>query len=87
MAKRHWLVRIHKVGGEVDVATEVVAESAHEALLKAARKAKVWPKGAGAHMQHFPGGHTWHVWPTWKVGNATSLGDMYVARIIPAEEA
>jgi len=85
MAKK-WLVRIRKARGEVDVTTEVVAESAHEAFLKAARKAKVWPKRAGAYMEHFPGGHTYWVYPTWRVGNAMSLGDRYVARIEEVQE-
>jgi len=85
-ATRKWMVRIRKAAGDLDVVAEVSATSPHEAFLKAARKAGVWPKRAGAFMEHFPGGHTYWVYPAWKVGNATSIGDRYVARIVPVEE-
>ena len=82
--KRKWYVRIRR--GEIDVDGFVHAESPTEAFLLLVRRRKVWPKRAYVHLQHFPGGYTYHAWPTWKVGGGMSLGDLWVARIIPEEE-
>jgi len=85
--KKMWRVRIRKASGwDVDVEGTVTADSPHEAFLTVARRNGVWPKRAGAYMEHFPGGHTYWVYPAWKVGNATSIGDRYVARIVPVGE-
>jgi hypothetical protein len=85
MAKKKWYVRVHR-GWDVDVEGTVTADSPYEAFLRFVRRKGVWPKRADAHMEHFPGGHTYWVYPAWRVGNATSLGDRYVARIVPVEE-
>jgi len=67
--------------GDIDEDGFVLAESPEGAFPRFVRRKKLWPKGAGAHFQRFPGGHTWWVWPTRAVGGGTSLGDMWVARI------
>jgi hypothetical protein len=82
-AKR-WYVRVRK--GELDVDGVVSGESPYDAFLRFVRRKRVWPPRAGAQMEHHPGGHTYWVRPTWKVGNATSLGDLYVARIEEVQE-
>jgi hypothetical protein len=85
MAKK-WQVRVRKTGEYSVVEGTVTADSPYEAFLRLVRRKGVWPKRADAHMEHFPGGHTYWVYPAWRVGNATSLGDRYVARIVPVEE-
>jgi hypothetical protein len=82
--KKRWYVRARR--GEVDVDGFVHAESPTEAFILFVRKKKVWPRRAYVHLQHFPGGHTYWAWPTWKVGNGVSLGDLWVAHIIPEKE-
>jgi hypothetical protein len=78
---RKWQVRVRKAIGNLDVEGVVTADSPYEAFLRFVRRRGVWPKRAGAYMEHHPGGHTYWVYPTWRVGNAMSLGDRYVARI------
>jgi len=85
--KKKWHVRAREGDrGNVVVEGFVQAESPTEAFIRLVRRKKVWPKRAWVHLQHFPGGHTYWAWPTWKVGNGMSLGDLWVARIIPEEE-
>jgi hypothetical protein len=84
--KRKWYVRVRRVGGTVGVEGFVHAESPGEAFMHLVRRKKVWPKRAYARLERFEVGRTYHVWPTWKVGRGVSLGDMWVARIIPEEE-
>jgi hypothetical protein len=81
---KRWFVRVRR--GDLDIEGRVTAPSPTEAFLKLVRAKKIWPKGAYVHLQHLPGGHTYHAWPTWKVGGGTSLGDLHVARIVPEEE-
>jgi len=80
-AEKRWYIRVRKVNEYRAVEGTVTAESPYEAFLRLVRRKGIWPKGAGAHMEHFPGGDTYWVYPTWRVGNAKSLGDRYVARI------
>jgi len=82
--RKKWYVRARR--GEISVEGFVHAETPTEAFLRLVRRRKVWPKAAYVHLEHFPGGYTYHAWPTWKVGSGVSLGDMWVARIIPEEE-
>jgi hypothetical protein len=82
--KKKWYVRARR--GEVNVDGFVHAKSPTQALLLLVKRKRVWPKRAYVHLEHFPGGHTYWAWPTWKVGNGMSLGDLWVARIIPEEE-
>ncbi len=84
-ATKKWYVRVRK-GWDVDVEGTVSAESPYQAFIRLVRRKGVWPKYAGAYMEHFPGGSTYWVYPAWKVGNATSLGDRYVARIEEVQE-
>jgi hypothetical protein len=81
---KKWFVRVHRK--DLDIEGRVTAPSPTEAFLRFARRKGVWPKGAYVHLQGFPGGHTYRAWPTWKVGGGMSLGDLYVARIVPEEE-
>jgi len=84
MKGKKWFVRVRR--GDLDIGGRVTAPSPTEAFLRFARRKGIWPKGARVHLQNFPGGHTYHAWPTWKVGGGMSLGDLYVARIVPEEE-
>jgi hypothetical protein len=81
---KRWFVRARRK--DLDIEGRVTAPSPTEAFLRFVRRRKVWPKGAHAYLQHFPGGHTYHAWPTWKAGGGTSLGELYIARIVPEEE-
>jgi hypothetical protein len=83
---KRWFVRVRRDDVGLDIEGWVTAPSPTEAFLRFVRRKKVWPKGAYVHLQHFPGGHTYHAWPTWKVGGGMSLGDLHVVRIIPEEE-
>ncbi len=84
MKGKKWFVRVRR--GDLDIEGRVTASSPTEAFLRFVRRKGVWPKGAHVYLQHFPGGHTYHAWPTRSVGGGTSLGDLYVARIVPEEE-
>jgi hypothetical protein len=84
--KKRWFVRVRRDSQGIAVEGWVTASSPTEAFLKLVKRKKIWPRGAHAHLQHFPGGHTYHAWPTWVVRGGMSLGDMHVARIIPEEE-
>jgi hypothetical protein len=81
---KKWFVRVRR--GDLVIEGQVTAPSPTEAFLRFVRRKKIWPKGAYVHLQHFPGGHTYHAWPTWKVGGGVSLGDLHVARIVPEGE-
>jgi hypothetical protein len=83
MKRTRWFVRVRR--GDLSVEGRVTASSPTEAFLQFVKRRKIWPKGAYVHLQHFPGGHTYHAWPTWKVGGGMSLGDLHVARIVPEE--
>jgi hypothetical protein len=82
---KRWFVRAHRK--DLDIEGRVTAPSPTEAFLRfVRRRRKVWPKGAYVCLQGFPGGRTYHAWPTWKAGGGTSLGELYVARIVPEGE-
>jgi|YNPMSStandDraft_1061717.scaffolds.fasta_scaffold66172_2 hypothetical protein len=80
---KRWTVQIRR--GDIDIEGPARGNLPIEAFLKFVRRKKVWPAGAGVHLERFPGGDTYHAWPAWKVGNGLSLGDRWVVHITPEE--
>jgi hypothetical protein len=81
MVKR-WHIRVMR--SDIDVQGFAYGKLPIEAFLHFVRRRKLWPKGAGVHLKHFPDGHTYHAWPTFRACQGDmSPRDRWVAHITP----